>query len=139
MSILIEHPGIVRGIKDKVIEVQIKRDAACASCDAKSTCVIHSKQDMIIEVSMPENSSFKTGDHVLVLEKRSQGFKAVLFSYVIPVFIIFFTLVILFLMNKSDIFAGAMALATLIPYYLIFFLFKNKIKETFVFKIENRN
>ncbi len=63
MSEFIEHPGVVTGIKNKVAEVQIKQDSACASCQVKSACVIHSKQDMVIEVPLSGNSSFNIARH----------------------------------------------------------------------------
>jgi len=139
MSEYIQHGGIITAIKNGVIDVRIEQASACADCHAQKSCILFGKQDKIIEVLQPENISFAVGDEVLVLEKRSLGMKAVLYSYVLPLFIMFLTLIVLKLMNKSDIFAGVASLATLIPYYMLFFLFKDRLKNTFVFEIKPLN
>ena len=136
MSEDIQHGGIITAIRNGVIDVRIEQTSACADCHAQKSCTLFGKQDKIIEIPQPENLSFAVGDEVLVLEKRSLGMKAVLYSYVLPLFIMFLMLIMLKLMNKSDIFAGVVSLVMLVPYYMLFFLFKDRLKNTFVFTIK---
>jgi len=135
MSEYIQHKGVIAAIKNGIVDVQIEQALACAACHAKEACTLLDKQDKIIEVPQPAGL-FIVGDEVWVLEKRTLGMKAVLYSYVLPLFIMFLMLIMLKLMNKSDIFAGVASLATLIPYYMLFFIFKDRLKKTFVFTIK---
>ena len=135
MGEYIQHKGVIAAIKNGIVDVRIEQAPACAACHAKEACTLLDKQNKIIEVSQSAGS-FAVGDEVWVLEKRTLGMKAVLYSYVLPLFIMFLILILLKLMNKSDIFAGAASLAVLVPYYMIFFLLKDKLKKTFVFTIQ---
>ena len=136
MSEYVQHSGVIDAIKDGIFNVRIEQRSACADCHARNACTLLDKQDKIIEVPYSGDASFAVGETVLLLEKRSLGMKAVLYSYVLPLFIMFLVLIVLKLMNKSDIFAGVASLSALVPYYMLFFLLKDRLKNTFVFTIK---
>ena len=135
MTNFIQHPGEIMSIKDGVVCVKIEQTSACVSCQVKGICSAAEKQDKTIEVDLPDET-FKEGDKVLIFEKSSLGFKAVLYAYVIPLSIVVFILFFLLLFSKNEVFAGIIALLSLVPYYIIFSLLKKKLKKTFVFTLK---
>jgi sigma-E factor negative regulatory protein RseC len=67
--------------------------------------------------------------------KKSLGGKAVLLAYIIPFIIMMLSLIILTLLNFSELFAGLFSIGILAPYYLVLYLLKNKLSKTFKFTI----
>jgi sigma-E factor negative regulatory protein RseC len=68
--------------------------------------------------------------------KESLGMKAILLGYFLP-FVVLVTAVVVFInLGIKEGIAGVLSIATLAPYYLVLYLFKNKIQREFNFNIE---
>jgi len=131
----IEHEGVIIDINTDSVFVKILVHSACSACHAKGMCNLTDTAEKIIEVSKPLNRELKTGDKVNVALTRNMGFKAVVLSYLIPFLILFLTLIISLSIVEKEWLAGLISLAVLFPYYLILSLKKDKLKDTFDFKI----
>ncbi|TKG95863.1 hypothetical protein EYV94_06115 [Puteibacter caeruleilacunae] len=131
----VSHTGSVVKIEGRTVFVKIVNVSACASCHAKGACSAADTSEKIIEVSNVEQN-VEIGQKVKLSCKETQGMKAILFGYIIPFFILLTVLIILTVMEQSEQTAGLGALLSLVPYYVGLFLFREKIKKSFSFRIE---
>ena len=131
----ISHEGIITSIDDNNVEVKILSKSACASCNIKGACNMSEMKEKVIVIPRPKDKDLSMGQEVTVSMRLGQANKAVIFAYVIPTIILFS---MMFILNHFKIEEGVNALisiGSLIPYYLILFLFKDKIKRKFEYEI----
>ncbi len=133
----IEHEGIVTEVSPQLIKVRIVNESACASCHAKGACTAADLQDKIIDIYQSE-SEVQTGQRVMVLGKKSLAPKAVLLAYVYPILIMLAVLIITFYVANNELLAGGLTLAALVPYYVVIYMLKDKLKRTFSFTIKHQ-
>ena len=131
----ITHTGIIKKLSEKKIVVGIITESACASCHVKGACTAADMKDKEIEIS-EFGDNFRLGQHVTVVGQTSQGFKALFLGYLLPFLLVLFTLIITTGIDVSEGNAGLMSLGILLPYYLVIYLFRNKLKREFEFKIK---
>lgn len=131
----ISHEGIITAINDNNVEVKILSKSACASCNIKGACNMSEMKEKIININTPKANDFQIGQNVMVSMGLGQANKAVVFAYVIPTIILFS---MIFILNHFKIEEGINALisiSSLVPYYLISFLFRDKMKRKFEYEI----
>ena len=132
----ITHPGIIDHITEDSVFVKILAMSACSTCHAKSMCNIAEVEEKIVEVRKDSSRKYDLGQEVMVSMKKSLGGKAVFFGYVLPFFILMGVLLgVLFISNDQGL-AGLLAIAALIPYYWLLYIFRDKLKRTFSFRIQ---
>jgi sigma-E factor negative regulatory protein RseC len=134
MSQIIEHEGKIHRIDGDKVQVLITQSTACASCQAKSSCASSSGAEKIIDAISTDNS-LAVGDEVIVYGQRSLGLLAVLLVFVIPFALILVSLFALRLFVENEAISGTIALAMLVPYYIILSFFKDKLKAKFQFYV----
>lgn len=135
MNHRISHEGIITNIDDENVEVKILSKSACVSCNIKTACNMSEMQEKIITIPSPKDKNLSIGQEVKISIGLGQANKAVIFAYVIPVIIL---ISMIFILNALKIEEGINALisiGSLIPYYFILFLFKDKIKREFEYEI----
>ena len=135
MSNIVSHEGIVTNINGDDVEIKILSKSACASCNIKTACNMSEMQEKIITIAAPKDKELSVGQEVKVSIALGQANKAVIFAYVIPSIIL---ISMIFILNGFKIDEGINALisiGSLIPYYLILFIFKDKIKRNFEYEI----
>ncbi|WP_163712066.1 SoxR reducing system RseC family protein [Mangrovibacterium lignilyticum] len=135
MSGEITHTGIIKKLSEKGIIVGIINESACASCHAQGSCTAADMKDKEVEIHHFEGN-YSVGQQVTVIGKTSQGFKALLWGYLMPFILLLTVLIITTSLNISEGIGGLLALAILVPYYFILFLFRNRMKKTFEFEIK---
>ena len=131
----ITHEGIIDHIENDIVFVRILSKSACAECHSKSMCGVSEMTEKLIEVKQ-NISGFENGQTVNVILDRSLGNKAVLLGYFIP-FLLLITTLILSGFYLSELWSGLLSLGILIPYYMLLFVFKDKLSKTFYFRIEH--
>ncbi|RLD42825.1 MAG: RseC/MucC family positive regulator of sigma(E) [Bacteroidetes bacterium] len=132
----ISHQGTIESIEDKHFNVRIISMASCVSCSASGTCSASDIAEKIVEVIRPANTSHKVGDFVTIILDQSMGLKAVFLGYVAPFLVLFFTLLAMLGLGYSEGIGGLTALLMLIPYFAVMYVFKDKIKESFTFRLK---
>lgn len=132
----ITHPGIVEHVTESSVFVKILAMSACASCHAKGMCNLAEMEEKVIEVKRQEGKSYIGGEKVMVTMRQSQGSKAVLLGYVIPFFLMMGMLILTLLLSGDEGLAGLSAILVLIPYYWLLYIYRNKLKRTFSFRIQ---
>jgi sigma-E factor negative regulatory protein RseC len=132
---MIEHEGIIDHIKGDIAHVKIDSVSACASCHAKGVCGAADQEEKYLDVPL-RGAAYKAGDSVFVQVARHLGFRAVLMGYVYPFLILMAVLIGMLAAGVAELRAGGMALLSIVPYYLLLYLFRNRISKTFTFSIK---
>lgn len=134
----VRHDGEIISITPKVVTVKIESSSLCAACHAKGACTAADKAEKIIEAVNIYNLKLEVGERVSVTMKRSLGIRAVVISYVVPLFILLFLLLTLHVLQLGELWMGLISLVGVGLYYLGLFLFKKKIASNFVFTIDKQ-
>lgn len=131
----VTHSGVVQEVKEGKASISVITKSACVSCQIKGTCSLSDLKEKIIEVDLMNGQRLKKGGEVTVEMKESSGAWAVLLGYFFPFVIMILTLIIATSMGTSQGIAGLLSIGILVPYYLLLYLFRNKIRKRFTFKV----
>lgn len=133
---MIEHEGIIEKINGHQVTVRILQQSACSACHAKGVCMAADSKEKLVEV-VDFSGRFRKNERVIIEGKESMGHKAVFWAFVLPLIILILTLILsLSLWNFSEIEAAISAMVALIPYYLILYLLRKKMANSFQFTIK---
>jgi len=133
----ISHTGIITQITPTQITVEIVSESACASCHAASLCTL--SESVKKEVQVPfDFREWSIGEEVEVCLKKSMGYKAVWISYVIPLVVLFAVLMGTTKAGVQELFSGLWAIGAVALYYLVIFLFKEKLRNEYTFYINKK-
>ena len=132
MTNTIEHQGIIVSIDNDIAHVRIEQTSACASCHVKEMCGASEKTEKIIDAHIVDNT-LKIGDQVTIIGQKSLGIQAILLAYVLPFVVIVAALFIVNIFTTNEVIMGTCALASLIPYFAVLRLMRNKIQAKFQF------
>lgn len=133
MATTIEHKGIVVGIVENIVKVNILAQSACSACHAKGACNVSDVEEKQIEIL--SNQNFTIGENVNVIMQKALGFKALIYGYLIPFIFVLLALIVSSAITENEAISGIISLLVLIPYYLVLFLLRNRFKKEFSFKI----
>lgn len=134
----ISHTGTIVGITPEYTTVEIIAQSACAACHARGMCGVADESQKIIMVPTDPYAGYKVGDEVFVMLKRSMGMKAVWISYVIPLLILMILILSLSSVTVHEVYAGLAAIGGVALYYLVIYLFRDKLAKDFVFYIKEK-
>ncbi len=134
----VSHEGTILEITPEFTTVEIIAQSACAACHARGLCGVADEKQKIIMVPTDPYGSYKEGDKVLVLLKKSMGMKAVWISYVIPLFILMILILSLSSVTVHEVYAGLAGIGGVALYYLVIYLFRDKLANDFVFYIKEK-
>lgn len=132
----IKHLGIVENIDGSLVKVKIAQSSACSSCSVKGHCSVSETKEKLIDVYNKNGLSCRVGDQVMIVGATSMGMKAVLLAFVLPFLVLMAVLVVVLEITGDEPVAALASLASLIPYYLVIYLFRNKLARTFTFTLE---
>ena len=131
----ISHTGIVKSINNQQLIVKITSQTACSSCHVNGSCASSEQVEKEIEVQESEGN-FKIGEVVQVFTSTSQGYKAVVFAYLLPLILLLTTLLAILSLKGGEAAAALGSLIILIPYYWLLYSFRDKIKSSFHFMVQ---
>lgn len=136
----VEQCGRVVEVVPGKVTVNIVSSSMCASCHAKGACGTLDTKDKKIEVKTEDYNKYKVNDSVTVYMDRKLGFKAVFLGFLFP----FLIMISLIFINKYlypeilDIYLALISITSLVIYYFMIYLLRNKIDKEFVFKIKGQ-
>lgn len=130
----VSHPGVVVGIGEQDLEIEILSASSCGSCGIKSACGMSEMKEKRITVPKPEDKEFIVGQPVSIVMSAKQGNKAALLAYFIPTLIIIVLTVVLSNLIKEWL-AALVGIAALAVYYVVLYFFKEKLKSEFKYEI----
>ena len=132
---MIEHEGIIEHIDGVIAHVKIDSVSACASCHAKGACSAADQEEKYLDVPL-QGADYKQGDPVYVQIAKHLGFRAVLLGYVYPFLLLMAVLIAMLTAGMAELRAGTIALLSMVPYYLLLYLFRNRISSAFTFSLK---
>lgn len=132
----IRHDGIVDSVEGQTVVVRITQSSACGGCQARSICHAAESKDKLVEVNCPDAGRLKIGQTVTVAGAESLGMKAVAFSFGLPLLLLLAALITAVAVTGSEKVAAIAALGILLPYYIVLFLLRDRIKKDFQFSIK---
>lgn len=138
----VEHEGVVVGISDSSISVEIVSKSACASCHAKSVCAVGDSAVKIIEVPLSIGTlaaDCKVGDSVKVVLDSSLGVNAVWLAYVAPMAVLLASILVFSSVGMRDLYNGLLSIGVVALYYVVLSFFRKRIDRIFTFSIEPIN
>lgn len=137
MTNIIKHRGIVENIKGSHVQVRITQTSACASCSVKGHCNASESKEKLIDVFDTKASSYRIGEEVMLYGTTSMGMQAVLLAFGVPFVILLITLfVAMRLTDGNELKSAFISLSALVPYYLIIYMYRNKLCKKFSFTLE---
>ena len=132
----ISHEGVVTKITDDELEIKILAQSACAACHAKSACGMGEQAEKILTVPRPKDRDFRLHQSVNVKMAVGQGNKAAVLAYLIPIVLLLAVLFACLGLGMNEGLAALIAIVALIPYYIILYLRRDKLKKKFLYIIE---
>lgn len=136
MSNKIKHAGVVDGVEGECVRVRILQSSACSACKVAAHCNASETKEKIIDVMDADASHYQKGDQVMVVADTAVGFRASLYGYLLPLILMVVTLVGVLTATHSEGLAAVSALGILIPYYVLLFLMRNKLRNRLSFTLE---
>lgn len=133
----IKHSGIVECVDGGKVRVRIVQTSACQSCKVASHCNASEKKVKTIDViGVPDAWRWRSGDAVTVSASTSVAFRALLFSFGVPFVVMVAVLVAVVLAVGDETVGGLCAIASLLPYYAVLYLVRDRIGRSVVFTID---
>ena len=132
----ISHAGVITKITDDTLEIRITAMSACAACHAKSACNMSDQTEKVLTVPRPQGQDFQLLQKVNVIMAVGQGNKAAVLAYLIPILILLAALFICLGIGLSEGLSALIGIGALIPYYLILYAQRDKLKKKFEYRIE---
>ena len=136
MSNKIKHAGVVDGVEGECVRVRILQSSACSACKVAAHCNASETKEKIIDVMDADASHYQKGDQVMVVADTAVGFRASLYGYLLPLILMVVTLVGVLAATHSEGLAAVLALGILMPYYVLLFLMRNKLRNRLSFTLE---
>ena len=136
MSNKIKHAGVVDGVEGECVRVRILQSSACSACKVAAHCNASETKEKIIDVMDADASHYQKGDQVMVVADTAVGFRASLYGSLLPLILMVVTLVGVLAATHSEGLAALSALGILMPYYVLLFLMRNKLRNRLSFTLE---
>ena len=131
----IRHEGVIDSVEGQTVTVRITQSSACGGCQVRNICRAAESKDKLVEVHCADASGLAAGQTVTVSGAESLGMKAVAFAFGLPLLLLLAALVTAIVVTGSEKTAAIAALGILVPYYLVLFLLRDRIKKDFQFRI----
>ena len=137
MSTKISHSGIVESIEDGCVKVRIVQTSACAACKVAGYCNAADSKEKIVDVyGDAAAKELAIGQQVTVTTSGQVAAKALLWGFGLPFVVMVAVLVLVLWLTGSEGKAALSGLAALIPYYILLWLLRNRMRQQLAFSIE---
>lgn len=129
----------MESVKEGRVRVRILQASACSACKVASRCHTAESKEKIIDVTVEGHEAFnwKKGQAVTVCTSGTMAGRALILGFGVPLLIMLIVLVATLAAGCSEGMAALLMIASLIPYYIVLWLFRNRIARTISFQIES--
>ena len=131
----ISHEGVVEEVRGDSVRVRIVQTSACAACKVAGHCSAAESKEKVVEVVDGRAAAYAPGDNVVVSIEPSTGRRAVILAFVVPFLILVAVLVVALWVTGDEGVAAIVALASLVPYYLLLHGMERRLARKFSFVI----
>jgi len=133
----ISHKGKVVSADPQFTTVEIISESACSACHASALCGLSEFTKKAVSVPTKPSDPFDIGEEVEVTLKASMGHKAVWIAYVIPLFVLLLTVLVLLGLKLNEALAGLCGILATACYYLVIWLLREKLRNEYDFYIKH--
>ena len=134
----ISHEAVVKAVDTECVRVTIVQSSACAGCAAKQMCNSAEAKEKDVDVFTSDAASYRVGEHVVLEGRLSDGRKAALVAYGIPLVLLLLALFIGIALMESEALGAVCALAVVALYYaIIYIFFRKRLQQQFSFCIKH--
>ena len=136
----IRHDGIIETIERGHVQVRIMQTSACAGCKVASRCATAEAREKLIDVAVAtgQESRWHVGQQVVVTTQSSMAGKALMLGFGLPLVLMLLVMVAATAAGCSEGAAALMMLGSLVPYYMIVGLLRNRIARVISFQLEEQ-
>ena len=120
------------------MRVAIEVNEACGSCASRKACSMGQSEKREITVYTADASDYSVGEQVEVGAKQTLGVVAVLLCYVAPLMVLVASLATAVALGTPDGIAALVSLSSILIYYAILYLFRNRISKRIIFTINKK-
>ena len=136
MNHIIRHSGVVESIEDGCVHIRITQTSACAACKVAGYCNAAESKEKIIDVYCDDVAAYSIGQAVVVTTTGQVAARALLWGFGFPFLLLVVVLFLTWLLTAHESWAALCALASLIPYYIVLWLMRDKMSQQLAFSIE---
>ena len=136
MKVSVKHTGQVVSMTPQLTTVRIVSHSACSECHAAGLCGLSEYTEKAIQVPTDPYASYAVGDEVQVVLKASMGMKAVWLAYFLPLVVLLAIALGLIALGVGEVVSGLAGLAAVGLYYLVLWLFRDRLRNEYIFTIE---
>ena len=136
MSNKITHSGVVERVEGDCVKVRIVQTSACAACKVASHCNAAESKVKIVDVLTPDSSAYRAGEEVVVSASKDVANRALLLGFGLPFLLLLGVLVVMLRLTSEQGLAALGAIGALIPYYILLWLMRDRIRQQISFRIE---
>jgi sigma-E factor negative regulatory protein RseC len=126
-------------MKDRDVRVKIVSHSACAQCHARGGCTAADMKEKIIDAVSVSDEPLRKGDTVTVIMEEKLGWLAVFYGFFLPFIVMMIVLFVSYGLGGSETEAALWGIGSLVPYYLLLYVFRKKIEKDFIFKAEKKD
>ena len=138
MSNEISHAGVIESIAEGCVKVRILQTSACASCKVAAHCNASESKVKVVDVCGATNvSSLSVGQSVVVSTSRDVANRALLLGFGLPFLLLVAVLMVVLWITGNEGIAALSAIGSLVPYYLVLWLLRDRISSQVKFEIKD--
>lgn len=135
-----KHAGVIERLDGDHAVVRILQTSACAACKVAGHCNASESKEKLIDIYGVQNAERgmrKVGDAVTITADTATGYRAVAWGFGIPLVILIVGIFATMAITGNDLLSALVGLAALVPYYIVLYFLRDKIKERLSFKLES--
>ena len=132
----ISHSGIVENVMEGCVKVRIVQSSVCAACKVAGHCNAADFKVKIVDVFCGDTSEYSVGQNVIVSASKDVANKALLLGFGIPFLLLVCVLLITLRLTTEEYVAALVAVGSLVPYFFLLWLMRDKIQQRISFQIE---
>lgn len=133
----IRHVGVVETISNDRMGVRIVQSSGCSGCKVAAHCTASDQREKLIDIYDQRSiTGHRVGDEVVVVSTLSTGMRAVTLGFVIPFLILIIVLFAALYLTSSEGMSALLSIGALVPYYLLLYGFRDRMRAQFSFVIE---
>ena len=136
MSTKIKHAGVIESVADDCVRVRILQTSACSACKVANHCNASESKEKLIDVYGSSHAGYQVGERVMVVASPEVGVRAVAWGFGIPFVLLVVVVFIMVRLTGNEGLAALASLVALLPYYLVLYVLRDKIRERLSFGIE---
>lgn len=138
MENVIRHEGIIDYIKGTHVRVRITQTPACAGCKVAARCATAEAREKVIDATATDASAWHVGQTVVVTTAGTMAGRALLLGFGLPLLLMLLVLVVAMATGCSEGTTALLMLASLVPYYFVLWLCRDRIASKMTFHVERK-